>query len=430
MCDVRDLGLRLPALENPSEGASQHCRRIAAIALEVGRLCHLPTHLEPLLDRAALLHRSTDFGSSALARLAAEIKSFDSQPAAVPQQTDFADLESVFCLLQGKPAPGAAKHCQQVADIVRLCGALDEQLWAQPLDYRPIDAILDELHSVAVFEGYNPELVNCVRQFRCDGLPISSNWANLPVQAKIAQQVIRCLGFTHECEISDMEKLVAGDPVLAGALIQVANSTIYSPWSRISRIREAISYIGTVAARKVLLAAAVRPLFASAGLARLWTHSLQMAQLCASLGIQSGIVDAEHGLLLGLVHDVGSLAVQTSPATTLQRYRRLMDKGCPPVYVEQLLFGRDHGEIGAEILAYWNFPATTIEAVRYHHQAERSEGPLASMVYLAEFWSGLDEDLPSLVRIRDSAARTGISVESLATAHVRGSVLNVLASVA
>jgi HD-like signal output (HDOD) protein len=155
-----------------------------------------------------------------------------------------------------------------------------------------------------------------------------------------------------------------------------------------------------------------------------------MALLCSALGKQSGIVGSEEGLLIGLVHDVGSLAVQTLSGATLERYSRLVEKGCPPVYVEQSLFGRDHGEIGSEILSLWSFPARIVEAVRFHHQSERSESPVASMLYLAEFWSGQDEDLPSFVRIRECTVRTGISIESLATAHNRASALNVLGSVA
>jgi HD-like signal output (HDOD) protein len=431
MLDVGDLSLSQwnTALEDSGEGASRQCKRVTAISLEVARLSQLPRHLEPLIERVAILHRSKDFGSIALRRLAAEMELVDPQAAICPQP-DLAELESILLLLDGKPAPGAAIHCRQVADIVRMCTALDEQLVAQPLDYKPIDTILDELHTFAVFEGFDPDLVNCLRQLRCEGPGLTSNWARLPVQAKIAQTVIRCLGSEDECEISDVEKLAASDPVLAGALIQVANSTIYSPYSRISRLREAISYMGTVTARKVLLAASVRPLFASAGLRRLWTHSLQMALLCSALGKQSGIVGSEEGLLIGLVHDVGSLAVQTLSGATLERYSRLVEKGCPPVYVEQSLFGRDHGEIGSEILSLWSFPARIVEAVRFHHQSERSESPVASMLYLAEFWSGQDEDLPSFVRIRECTVRTGISIESLATAHNRASALNVLGSVA
>ena len=90
-----------------------------------------------------------------------------------------------------------------------------------------------------------------------------------------------------------------------------------------------------------------------------------------------------------------------------------MTRGCPATYAERLLFGRDHGEIGADILARWSFPAHVIEAVRFHHQPERSRGASAAFVYLLEFWSGVDEDLPSFHRVEECLARTGLSLDAL-----------------
>ena len=62
------------------------------------------------------------------------------------------------------------------------------------------------------------------------------------------------------------------------------------------------------------------------------------------------------------------------------------------------LSGRCHGEVGSETLTQWKFPAEIIEAVRWHHRPERSELPLSSLLYLAEFVTESQEDLPSYVR--------------------------------
>ena len=77
------------------------------------------------------------------------------------------------------------------------------------------------------------------------------------------------------------------------------------------------------------------------------------------------------------------------------------------------MLGCDHGEIGAGLIAEWNFPDEFIEAVRFHHQPERSDSKLASLAYLAEFWSGLDEDLPSFGRVDACLARVGMTLETL-----------------
>ena len=403
---------------------------MAAIALEVARTAGLPGRLAPLIERAACLHLADDLGSNALVRLAAELESCDSRGTVSVETGDLRDLEWILELFRGKPPGEAPEHCRQVADILWIARMLDEQLEAQALDYRPIDTILEDLESIAVFEVCQPQLVQCVRQLRVDRTDFSLTWSNLPVQAKVARQVVRCLEPASDTDFDRLDELASSDAVLAGAVTQVANSSLYSPRCRIGKIREAISYIGVRVARKVMLAAAVRPLFASAGLRRLWSHSLEMAQLCSALAKESGILDPQEALLLGLVHDIGALVVQTLPGAILRPYQRLTERGCPPSWAEQILFGRDHGEIGAEILTHWSFPPDLIEAVRFHHQPERSAALLAPLVYLAEAWSGQEEDLSCLIRLEECGAVTGISLESLATAHDRESALTLLGSVA
>jgi HD-like signal output (HDOD) protein len=59
------------------------------------------------------------------------------------------------------------------------------------------------------------------------------------------------------------------DQVLAGLLIQAANSPYYSPYRPIADISHAIACIGLETARKVLLAAALRTTFDAAPLSAL-----------------------------------------------------------------------------------------------------------------------------------------------------------------
>jgi len=131
-----------------------------------------------------------------------------------------------------------------------------------------------------------------------------------------------------------------------------------------------------------------------------------------------------------LVHDIGAVAIQFLPRETLATCRNLVEGGCPPAYAERLLLGRDHGEIGAGLIEAWQFPDEFIESVRFHHQPERSASKLASLAYLAEFWSGLDEDLPSFGRVEACLARVGLTLENLMELGRQDPTLRVLKSVA
>jgi HD-like signal output (HDOD) protein len=354
-----------------------HCRRTAALAVELGRRAGVAA--EPL-TQAALMHHSLELlrGSSGLGRLAWQVLGGD-------------------C-------------ARRIADIVQVCNLVDEQLEALEFEYKDTETILEEIQSFAALEGFDPAVVERVREMRCQAIP---GGFTLPVEGGAACAVFRALSAKREYEIRELEAIALHDPVLTGSLIGVANSALYGRTYRVSTVGRAIASVGVHAARKIMLAGAMRPLFASAGLGRVWSHSLSSAPLCSALADHTGLLSSDEGLVFGLVHDIGAVAVRCLPREAMATHSRLVAAGCPGAYVERLLLGCDHGEIGAGLIAAWHFPEEFIDAVRFHHQPERSDSKLASLAYLAEFWSGLDEDLPSFGRVDACLARVGMTLETL-----------------
>jgi HD-like signal output (HDOD) protein len=379
----------------PDHSAEQaHCRRTAALAVELGRRAGVPA--EPLAQ-AALLHHSLGplRHSRGLDRLAWQVVGGDA--------------------------------ARRISDIVQISNLVDEQLEALEFEHKDVEAILGEIQGFAAFEGFDPALVEHLREMRCRKFP---GQLQLPVEGATAGLVFRTLRAQREFEVRELEALALRDPVLAGSLLGVANSALYGRACRVSTVGRAIVSVGIIAARKVMLAAAMRPLFASAGLARIWSHSLSSAPLCSALARHTGLLSPEEGLVLGLLHDIGAVAVQFLPRETMTAHRNLVEGGCPAAYVERLLLGRDHGEIGAGLIAEWHFPEEFIEAVRFHHQPERSPSKLPSLAYLAEFWSGLDEDLPSFGRVEACLERVDLTLETVMEMGLRDATLLALNSVA
>jgi HD-like signal output (HDOD) protein len=372
-----------------------HCRRIAALAVELGRRAGVAA--QPLVQ-AAHMHDLLDplQHSSGLGRLAWHVV-------------------------------GGDDNAPIVAGIVRLCNLFDEQMEALEFEYKEVDAILAEIQSFAAFEGFDPALVGHLRDLRQGSLP---SRIELPVEGRTASHVFRALRECRDFEIHDLEKIALRDPVLSGSLLGVANSALFGRARPASTVARAIACVGVEAARKIMLAAAMRPLFASAGLARIWSHSLSSAPLCSAIASHTGLLSPEEGLVLGLLHDIGAVAVQFLPRDTLITHRSLIEGGCPAAYVERFLLGRDHGEIGADLIAGWQLPDEFIEAVRFHHQPERSTSKLAALTYLAEFWSGQEEDLPSFGRVEACLERVGLTLDTLVELGRKDSTLHALKAVA
>lgn len=162
------------------------------------------------------------------------------------------------------------------------------------------------------------------------------------------------------------------------------------------------------------LAAALRGNFDSSRSHHIWNHSLDVAQTAQMLASNCARkVDPAQAFLAGLIHDIGRLAFSNMPAAFIERFRRLTGGGCPPVEVEMCLAGRCHGEVGSQTLAQWKFPRDTVEAVRWHHHPERSPLALTSLLYLAEFMTDSQEDLPSYIRFNSACRQVGFSMADL-----------------
>ena len=194
------------SLDHSAEQA--HCRRTAALAVELGRRAGVAA--EPLAQ-AALLHHSLEplRHSSGLGRLAWQVVAGD--------------------------------DARRIADIVQVCNLVDEQLEALEFEYKEVETILEEIQSFAAFEGFDPALVEHLREMRCREFP---GELKLPVEAGAARLVFRTLRAPREYEIRELEAIALRDPVLAGSLLGVANSALYGRAQRVSTVGRAIASVG------------------------------------------------------------------------------------------------------------------------------------------------------------------------------------------
>lgn len=383
------------------EGTSLHCRRVAAWSCELASALGLPEADRKLVEQAALSHHLPEvlLNDHGRRRLLADLRMEEGgdQPAIAEEVRE---LLQAFRGGVRAPAAGLVK----LATLLEISDDFDQFFEAEPV----LEAERAAGHSM----DSSVETMMSYLQVtsRAD---VGRVIDRLPVFPRAAREVVKCAS-NPESDVHELERAAAMDQVLAALLIQTANSAYYSPYRPISAIPHAISYIGLETARKVLLAAALRSSFATARHHQLWNHALDVAQAAEYLAQRSKVqMDPSEAFLAGLVHDIGCLAFSMMPPNFLERFYRLTSRGCPPVEVEMCLAGLCHGEVGAETLRQWKFPEAFIEAVRWHHRPERSSGSLASLLYLAEFWTDSEEDLPSCIRLQAASERAGITAAAL-----------------
>ncbi len=401
------------------EGIERHCCRVAAWCDVIASRENLSHTERRVLHSAARLHHQhveLSRGGSAEKLL------LDLGISQVPERgrapaSPAADVAAVVHGMNSGRVPKQASHLRRLMEILELANTVDESLELLPYGDRGIDEIVSELRELKPADSWR-SLVDTLQQLR--RINVSAFVAELdrlPVFGAVARRLQRLM-LGADVDIGQLEEVATSDPVLAGRVIQTANSALYGPKKRLATIRRALAFIGVEPARRLLAALSLGPLFASAASKALWQHSIEAAELAERQSRFVAGIDEHEAFLAGLVHDIGRLCLMSMPGRLTEDYHALIEQGCEQTAVEMLVCGFDHGHAGAEALNRWRFPTQLVEAVRYHHAPEGGESPIASLLYLTEFWSHSCEDLPSTFRLLRAAQATGLSLEGLDTRNL------------
>jgi putative nucleotidyltransferase with HDIG domain len=415
-----DLNGFLPA----EPGLLAHCRRVAALALEIAAGLSISQHSAVILEQAALLHHASPIAmnSRALGRISTDILLAAGVRTKAPTE-EFTELPgellAALDAFHRFPLQVPDPEARTMGHIIALSNLLDEKIEFLPYEVNSLSHIweavrdLREFIQPRVFEAAHERLGVFTLRTRYE-------W-NLPAQMSVAKDLLRLLMTDEPPEVSRLAELAGRDPVISGSLVQAANSARHGNRHQVRSIRHAITHLGWNESRQLVAALALQPLFGSSNLQGLWRHSVWMAQFLETLARQSGFMDPEEAVLLGLTHDIGRIAIQTLPGGIAGLFTRLTQRGCAPAYAEQMLFGMDHAEIGARILESWQFPGHFVDAVRFHHRpadsslARPPSSPaMAAALYVAEFWAETDEDLPCSRHLDAALTQTMLSFEDLA----------------
>lgn len=385
-----------PTLDEPTTGTASHSRRVAAWCGELGRAVQLPVReLNALCDAGLAHHQPELLGNAALGRLMDDLGVTVSGDNTERRRANPL-TEEILAAFRDRTTSAQSPRAAELARLLEAANCLDEYLEYCPYEEKapaPAGELSDEMLSFAL-----RHLRVCSMKDLRDVMP------RLPVSPLAAMRLHRLL----ETDISfkTLETIACSDPVIAGKLVKAANSALCSPTQPIRSVAHAVSHIGTMEARRILIASTIQPLYASPRMRNLWKHSVEAARVTEWIAETSGRVNPAEAFLLGLLHDVGKLAMALLPKSINDSIDRLIARECQPTAAEAVLCGFDHAEAGAVVLEQWKFPAEFIEAVRHHHQPERNEGTMCSALYLTEFWTDSQEDLPSNARMTAALERT------------------------
>ena len=175
--------------------------------------------------------------------------------------------------------------------------------------------------------------------------------------------------------VTDIARVVEGDPALTLAVLRAANSAAQLPARPIGTVTDAIVRIGMRATRRIVTGATTSRAFADVAQAGLdldefWRHALASALLADASAWPNG--PRTEAFTAGLLHDLGRLAMAV---TAPDQYRFVIHRaagGEPVGDAERAVFGVDHVEFGHEVATSWDLPGEVVSAIAGHHDGEGS----------------------------------------------------------
>jgi putative nucleotidyltransferase with HDIG domain len=194
----------------------------------------------------------------------------------------------------------------------------------------------------------------------------------LPALSPTVGQLIGTLARSSP-DVHRLEQLINKDPALAGTLLSVANSAMYSRYSSTSSTLDAITRLGFGKLKRFALSQAFAKVFRFGRPAQVWSpirfhlHSSAVGVAAELLAEQLPVENAQHAYLAGLLHDLGKLLIAVAFPQHWESIDSWALQGGDPMVQEFQCLGLNHPELSAMAAARWHLPEAVCDAIRRHH---------------------------------------------------------------
>jgi PAS domain S-box-containing protein len=231
----------------------------------------------------------------------------------------------------------------------------------------------------------------------------------------------------------EIAHIIKADPALSGRMLKIANSIVANKSKPITTIIDAVTVLGFNSTRQLVLGLSLLEGNHSGPCLKFdyqnfWAHSLLTAITAQNLILRSGIGSNEEVFVLGLLGQIGRLALATTQPEEYARILTEIETNPDSVIIEleHKEFGFDHNQLTQSMLADWGMPKAFQDAVLFHEDPSLSDfdedsrnWQLVNILHVADYISRACLTSESLRRkmvpkLILSATRLGIEVNTLA----------------
>lgn len=196
---------------------------------------------------------------------------------------------------------------------------------------------------------------------------------DLPALPVVVHQV-NAAAMKDDVTAHDLGEIIEKDPVLAGKLLKLANSSYYGLVREVSTIERAVTLLGFVTVKNFATSVSVSGMLAKSkksifDVKGLWLHALGCAVAADILVSRLKNSQGDEAFLCGILHDIGSSVLINNFSDQMEQVSCLMElRAISQSDAEREILGVTHGEIGSHLAFKWKFPKKYQRVIELHHQ--------------------------------------------------------------
>ena len=190
--------------------------------------------------------------------------------------------------------------------------------------------------------------------------------------------IVRVLNVMKKPTVSmkELGDIVMYDQSLTIKILALVNSAYYGFSQQISSISIALSLLGMVKVKNIIVAVAMKPMMSNSGDKELWKHSIRVAAGCEYLAKLTKIMDSDEAFIAGFIHDVGKIVLNMTDTKLYGKVIDVVNDGADILDAERKYFDSDHVKTGSLLAKRWQLPILLANIISYHHNPSLSSIPV------------------------------------------------------
>jgi HD-like signal output (HDOD) protein len=189
----------------------------------------------------------------------------------------------------------------------------------------------------------------------------------------------------------DIANVVNKSPSLTATLLKIVNSALYGCPSKIDKVSQAVTLIGTREIFGLALGISIISIFKKIPkeIINMYTflrHSIACGIIARILAAHKNLPHTEQLFVSGLLHDLGRVLLYIySPEDSLAIFHHCRESDKLLLEVEDEFLGCNHTHIVKYLMHAWKLPLVLENNVFYHHHPSQAQHPIpATIVHLAD----------------------------------------------